>query len=320
MFNIGPLTLANLYLPAGTDGNSRTSRENYFSETIPQLLLNRLDSGCIGGDMNCITHKMDCTHNPVSKMSPSLKRMISTFDMVDNFRTLYSTSPVYSHYYHTTQLGAGATRIDRSYSWGDLKVVKASYEPVAFSDHMGYVVSFTLPTPTTRILSPRSRPLFKIRTEIIADSIFQEWLGDSMADWKDVKDLGLDVLKWWEILVKPGVRKLAIQRSKELNREKRGQLNLMLLRQAYLARKLQRGDFSCYAELRCVQVEIDEWYQNESQKVLLQSRSDEISMNEKVRIFHHDLHKNHLNRSSILKLQTDSWVVEGHVLSSWKVK
>ena len=123
--------------------------------------------------------------------------------------------------------------------------MKASYEPVAFSDHMGYVVSFTLPTPTTRILSPRSRPLFKIRPEIIADSIFQEWLGDSMADWKEVKDLGLHVLKWWEILVKPGVRKLAIQRSKELNREKRGQLNLMLLRQAYLARKLQRGDFSC---------------------------------------------------------------------------
>ena len=91
VFNIGPLTLANLYLPAGTDGNSRTSRENYFSEKIPQLLLNRLDSGCIGGDMNCITHKMDCTHNPASKMSPSLKRMISTFDMVDNFRTLYST-------------------------------------------------------------------------------------------------------------------------------------------------------------------------------------------------------------------------------------
>ena len=69
-----------------------------------------------------------------------------------------------------------------------------------------------------------------------------------------------------------------------------------------------------------MQVEIDEWYQNESEKVLLQSRSDEISMNEKVRIFHHDLHKKHLKRSSILKLQTDSGVVEGHVLSSWKVK
>ena len=35
-------------------------------------------------------------------------------------------------------------------------------------------------------------------------------------------------------------------------------------------------------------------------------------MNEKVRIFHHDLHKKHLKRSSILKLQTDSGAVEGH--------
>ena len=312
VFNIGPITLANLYLPSGTDSISRNSREQYFSETLPHLLLNRLDSGCIGGDMNCITNKLDCTHNPASKMSPSLSRLTKTFDMADCFRTLHPTSKVFSHYYHTTQLGAGATRIDRSYSWGDLKVVRASYEPIAFSDHMAYIVSFTLPSSTARILSPRSRPLFKIRPEVICDKLFQERLGDSMADWKEVKELGLDVLQWWEILVKPGIRKLAMQRSKELNREKRGELNLLLLRQAYLARKLQSGDLKLYAELRCVQVEIEAWYQKESEKVLLQSRSDEVCMNEKVRIFHHDLHKKHLKRSSILKLLTESGIVEGH--------
>ena len=32
VFNVGPLTLANLYLPSGTDSNSRSSRENYFSK------------------------------------------------------------------------------------------------------------------------------------------------------------------------------------------------------------------------------------------------------------------------------------------------
>ena len=190
-----------------------------------------------------------------------------------------------------------------------MQVVEAKYEPIAFSDHMAYVVSFSLPTPSARIFSPRSRPLFKIRPEVICDSVFQEWLAVSMADWKEVKELGLDVLQWWEILVKPGIKKLAIKRSKELNREKRGELNFL---QAYLARKLQCGDLGKYADLRCVQVEIESWYQKESEKILLQSRSDEVGMNEKVRIYHHDLHKKHLKRSSILKLQTETGLVEGH--------
>ena len=35
-------------------------------------------------------------------------------------------------------------------------------------------------------------------------------------------------------------------------------------------------------------------------------------MNEKVRIYHHDLHKKHVKRSSILKLQTEEGIIEGH--------
>ena len=36
IFNIGNITLANLYLPSGNDSLSRSSREQYFSETIPK--------------------------------------------------------------------------------------------------------------------------------------------------------------------------------------------------------------------------------------------------------------------------------------------
>ena len=50
-----------------------------------------------------------------------------------------------------------------------------------------------------------------------------------MLDWQEVHDLGLDILTWWEVLVKPGIKKLALQRSKELNRERRGELNLLFL-------------------------------------------------------------------------------------------
>jgi hypothetical protein len=53
--------------------------------------------------------------------------MIQTFEMKDCYRTLYPSSKTFSHYYHTNHLGEAATRIDRSYSWGNMKVKDAKY-------------------------------------------------------------------------------------------------------------------------------------------------------------------------------------------------
>ena len=57
VFDIGGLTLANIYLPSGSDAVSKAKREEYFSTTLPQLLVNRQDTGCKGGDLNCIINK-----------------------------------------------------------------------------------------------------------------------------------------------------------------------------------------------------------------------------------------------------------------------
>ena len=148
---------------------------------------------------------MDCTHHPASKMSPSLARLTQILDMKDSYRSLFPNTKVYSHYYHTVQLGQGATRINRSYNWGELTIVDVRYVPVAFSDHIAYVVTISFPEPSSRLISPRSRPLFKITPEVIYDELFQERLKDSMADWQEVRELGLDVLLWWEVMVEPGI-------------------------------------------------------------------------------------------------------------------
>ena len=76
-----------------------------------------MDSGLIGGDMNCITQNLEFTHHPESKNSPSLTRLLRIFDMVDTFRSIFPDKKVYSHYYNYGQLGQGTTRIDRSYNW-----------------------------------------------------------------------------------------------------------------------------------------------------------------------------------------------------------
>jgi hypothetical protein len=54
-----------------------------------------------------------------------------------------------------------------------------------------------------------------------------------------------------------------------MNREMRGELNLLLLRQAYLTRQLQQGQLSKLGELRAMQTEIKRWFERESEQVIL---------------------------------------------------
>ena len=312
IFSIDKLTLGNIYLQSGTDAISRGKRETYCSEIIPQLLLNCQESGCLGGDWNNITDKNDCTRNPDSKMSPSLKRLIQVFSLKDTFRSLYPDKSVFSRYYSSNRFGDGASRIDRNYHWGCLKPVEASYESIAFSDHLVHVVTAELPQDMEKITSPKVRPFFKTSPEVVLDKVFQDRVKVAMSSWKEIKDKGLEILPWWEIIVKPGIRRIAISRSKEINRQRRGRLNALLLQQSFLTKEIQTGDFHLLAGLKDVQTKIQEWYDSDSQRVVLQSRVDDVQQSEKVRIYHHDQHRKLVKRSSILKLKTETQTLVGH--------
>ena len=67
------------------------------------------------------------------------------------------------------------------------------------------------------------------------------------------------------------------------------------------------------AELKLVNLLISEWYQNESAAINLLSRSNDLNLNEKVRIYHHGQHQQFRKRSSILQLQTPAGIVSGHL-------
>ena len=108
-------------------------------------------------------------------------------------------------------------------------------------------------------------------------------------------------------------QKLFIKRGKEVAIEKRGILNLLLIRQAYLVKKIQKRPFQKLSELKYVQAEIQNWYCQESEKIKLQGKVEEIHESENVRIYHHELHQKKLKKSAILKLQTeDNKLIEGH--------
>ena len=67
LYSIGDITFGNIYLPSGTDGGSRASRENFCGEVIPTLLINSKVNGIIGGDWNKIICKEEKTHHRCRK-------------------------------------------------------------------------------------------------------------------------------------------------------------------------------------------------------------------------------------------------------------
>ena len=165
-------------------------------------VINSKESGCCGGDFNCITKKNDATINPKSKMSRSLERHIKLKDLQDSYRVVCPKAETYSRYYANTR-AEGASRIDRCYHYGGLKVKDAKYLPIAFSDHLAHVVQFILPAPLSKLLSPKSRQTFKLRAEVIKDQIFKERLKEAMVSWNRVRgfqdgsDSLLGILYWW---------------------------------------------------------------------------------------------------------------------------
>ena len=311
VFDIGGVSFGNFYAHSGTDGASRASRESFCSDIIPNLFINCQPSGCLGGDFNMIIDKLDATNHPDAKMSPTFKRLVKTFNWVDSFRAIHPTAIQFSRYYSNTR-GDGATRIDRCYHYGDIEVKSAVYLPLAFSDHHAHLVTITLPDPFKRLICPRTKPMFRIKAEVVQDTLFQAQLSEAMTGWQHVRSFGLDVLSWWENLVKPGVRKLAQQRSREMFRNRQEELNLLRLRQSYLNRKIMLGNRGFLAELKAMHEKIENWYNKESEKVKHQTKVSEYQYGEKVRIYHHELHRKSIKRSAILKLETPSGIIEGH--------
>ena len=315
IYDIGNLTIGNIYFHSGTDSKSKTGRENLSSEILPNLLINSKVNGYVGGDFNCIVDKKDATHHPEQKMSRCLDRLKSNKNWKDSFRILYPSKLEYSRFYTHKQID-GASRIDRCYNFGDIKPASARYIPVAFSDHFAHVVVFDVPEIISRLLTPKARPNFKLRAEIITDPIFKERIGESMIMWERVRSFQTDEtygsLRWWEKLVKPGIKRIALQRNREINKEKREKLNLLILQQTYLTSKLQNGESYRITELNQVHHQISEYFRKESEKIQHQSRAHEFQANEKTTIYHHELHKKKIKKCSILKLQTNNGLLEGH--------
>ena len=314
-FNIGDFTFANVYLPSGNDIIPRQTREGLLGQDIPNFLINSGRCGLIGGDFNCISAKIDCTANPDQKMSPNLKKLIPALAWTDTFRCLHPHLKTFSHFYNRNsadgQLSQGASRLDRSYSWGQTRVHSSNYTSVAFSDHLAHVVELSNSEMNHTIDdSPSYKPSFKISAEVTEDETFQSTLLDLVTEYRGFKD-ALPLLFWWDQLKKE-VRRAAKKREREMRKERQSELNLLMALQSFLSKKVQNGETSQIGNLKATQLKITEWFDKEAEKVKTFAKIDDMEQSEKVRIFHHDLRRRSLNKSTITKLKTPAGIITGH--------
>ena len=84
------------------------------------------------------------------------------------------------------------------------------------------------------------------------------------------------------------------------------------LRQAYLNKKLKYRYLERLWELNTVHPKIQLWYQRACSKVKEQARVDKFQSNEKVTIYHHEINRKLIKKSSILRLETSRSLLEGH--------
>ena len=172
IFEISNVTFCNVYLEAGTDSDSKKARESCLGEILPNLLINKSQSGCIGGDWNCIILKNDATNYPEAKMSTNLSKLTKVFAWKDSHLILYPKSTDFSHHYVTGNV-PGATRIDRQYIWGETQIISSEYTSISFSDHYGLLTVVKVPFDQPRQAIPRAKRNLKIRNEVV-DAIFVE--------------------------------------------------------------------------------------------------------------------------------------------------
>ena len=123
-----------------------------------------------------------------------------------------------------------------------------------------------------------------------------------MNTYNEILENGVNVLLWWESLVKPGIIEIAIQRKRKIKENSMQCINLLNMLQGQYTSNLLKGIEGSYENLIKINQEIQEWYQLKCQIAVQQFKHDEICQSEKIRIYHLAENKRILKRTSMVKI------------------
>ena len=99
--------------------------------------------------------------------------------------------------------------------------------------------------------------------------------------WSTVPDAKMPILNTWEFIMKPGILRLAKDCQREVYAEHFGSLQVLFIKLGFFSSELQQGDLSALPNLCLAQLEIENHYKLESEKIFIQNRTFQTTSSKK---------------------------------------
>lgn len=192
-------TIINLYAPSGSQ--NKTERENFYTNTLAYHIRNLNNNIIIGGDFNCVLDKIDIKGE--FNHSHALSTLVKDLHFTDIWRSKHPNLTSYTFY-----RGNSASRIDRFYATESFKqhLKTCTIVPCPISDHC----MLYMETPLVNTHITYGRGFWKLNISHLLLTEYKEQFIKKWEYWKKKKNTYTNILSWWEILVKPGIKKLSI--------------------------------------------------------------------------------------------------------------
>ena len=143
------------------------------------------------------------------------------------------------------------------------------------------------------------------------DIVFKKRLERNISAWREARARAC-VLDTWDYIIKPGIRRLARERQKEMKKDLKGRLTVLNLLQGRYTERLHSGDLAALQCLKVTQREISDFYKAMSDKIILEGKADNADKSEKTRIYHHSILQTKIKWTYIGKLETEEGWKVGH--------
>ena len=271
---IADLRVVNLYAPAGS--RFRSERALFYAEEVTPLLAAAGNSLLVGGDFNCVVRACDTTGAPND--CPQLSALLRGLNLTDAWTSLCSER---GHTYSTRSM---SSRLDRVYVAPDLasRLGSADVMPVSFSDHHAVLLSLA-GAPAAK--TPRPPAAWVLDRTILADENFKECFTREWQLWRSQRAGYPSAVQWWLRLVKPALRGLAAQYTKEKRRQQSELLSYLHATMHEVCSKQQRSPADLDI-LKDVKKAISEVHADRLQGVSIRAKLNNNVTDEPVSIHH----------------------------------
>jgi exonuclease III len=295
--DLNSFTVINIYAPSGKQ--AKEERNNFLRRTIPAYASTTRLPLVLIGDFNCVDDIQDRKQTksqscPSKIINLALKEMIEGLELIDIWKKLKKTEPGHTFHHH-----GGSSRLDRIYA---SKAFADNFRSIclqhlSISDHQSIQSSFTCNLNIPH-LAKSTVGLWKMNVLILLEEGFQRTVIDFIEQCSSHPLRLSNVANWWESVLKPGIRRIAIayckQRAKRIRETK-------LFYQSCMQEMSQADTFDwvAFQELRNYS---KSWEESTLKGFGVRSRCFEGEENEDATIFHVSRARENFRRCRIEKI------------------